>query len=91
MLSLKLDRYILNITLIAGIVSVAINLIFINMLQYYASVLAYVSVEAFILIAGYFVLRYKGLTVIVFDNFSAKSFRYLIKNFNLFGSKSEGN
>ncbi|MEA5404033.1 oligosaccharide flippase family protein [Arcicella sp. DC2W] len=91
MLSLKLDRYILNITLIAGIVSVAINLIFINLLQYYASVLAYVSVEAFILVAGYFVLRYKGLTVIVFDNFSAKSFRYLIKNFNLFGNKSAEN
>lgn len=85
MLSLKLDRYILNITLIAGIVSVGINLLLINVLQYYASVVAYISVEAFILISGYFVLRSKGLTVIIFDNFSAKSFRYLIANFNLFG------
>jgi len=87
MLSLKLDKYIFYISLSAGIISVCVNLLLIKQYSYYASAIAYILVEIFILIVGFIVLQQQDLAVLIPRQFVfstvKKSVMELIKNKHL--------
>lgn len=87
MLSLKLDKYIFYISLSAGIISVCVNLLLIKQYSYYASAIAYILVEVFILLVGFIVLQQQNLAVLIPRQFGfstvKKSVMELIKNKHL--------
>lgn len=64
MLNLRMDRAFFGITLAGSVVGLGLNTLFIRQMGYVGAAYAWVSAEAFIALALYAYLRYRGIQVV---------------------------